>query len=200
MWSTWHNDSKCSVSCGVGVRTRIRYCHIVDHLSENQHNHNCPGTRIRTEICKGPPCSGNRFSSLVIYASMILIMLVITNLHFIIWVPLTLSLALLDQHALTFEQVVFVALIVHFFLQILNDDLKRSFVIIFPLFVTAWNISSSHRSYCLASSHVFASIIHLGLRFYNVVFFHNKDIIVLLFAVIDIYRILYSQFANSWCM
>lgn len=144
MWSTWHNDSKCSVSCGVGVRTRIRYCHIVDHLSENQHNHNCPGTRIRTEICKGPPCSGNRFSSLVIYASMILIMLVITNLHFITWVPLTLSLALLDQHALTFEQVVFVALIVHFFLQILNDDLKRSFVIIFLLFVTAWNISSSH--------------------------------------------------------
>lgn len=137
VWSTWHNDSECSVSCGVGVRTRIRYCHIVNHLNEYQHNHNCPGTKIRTELCIRHPCSGNRFSSLVNYLSMIMIRLVINNLHFFTRVQLTLSLALLDQHALKCELVLFVALIIHFFLQILNDHFKNSFVIIF--FVTSFH-------------------------------------------------------------
>lgn len=55
VWSTWHDESLCSVTCGRGVRTRFRSCHDSTHY----HHYNCPGPSTKTEFCIRRPCPVN---------------------------------------------------------------------------------------------------------------------------------------------
>ncbi|XP_078315515.1 coadhesin-like [Crassostrea virginica] len=52
-WSNWHRPSQCSVTCGGGVRTRIRYC---DHPAPANGGSNCPGSAYLQEPCNPTPC------------------------------------------------------------------------------------------------------------------------------------------------
>lgn len=67
-WSTWHDSSHCSVSCGGGYRTRIRSCHShhrthEDHQNHDDHrNHICQGPTTRTETCNTQPCPGSTYN------------------------------------------------------------------------------------------------------------------------------------------
>ena len=54
-WSNWHRPSQCSVSCGGGVRTRIRYC---DHPAPANGGSYCPGSAYLQEPCNPTPCPG----------------------------------------------------------------------------------------------------------------------------------------------
>lgn len=63
-WSTWHDSSHCSVSCGGGLRTRTRSCHHHhrDHKPKGGHHDHydypCQGPTTRTEACNTQPCPG----------------------------------------------------------------------------------------------------------------------------------------------
>lgn len=50
-WSCWTDWSECSVSCGVGVRTRKRECLDSD---------TCEGPRLVREVCDMPSCESMR--------------------------------------------------------------------------------------------------------------------------------------------
>lgn len=54
-WSTWHDHSRCSASCGGGVRTRARKCHGGRDSDDYRH---CGGAAYRTEPCNTHPCPG----------------------------------------------------------------------------------------------------------------------------------------------
>ncbi|XP_052700326.1 coadhesin-like isoform X2 [Crassostrea angulata] len=64
-WSTWHDSSHCSVSCGGGLRTRTRSCHHHhrDHKPKGGHHDHydypCQGPTTRTEACNTQPCPVN---------------------------------------------------------------------------------------------------------------------------------------------
>ena len=55
-WSNWQTQSKCSVTCGGGVRSSIRYC---DHPAPAHGGSSCPGSATRKEPCNPTPCPGN---------------------------------------------------------------------------------------------------------------------------------------------
>lgn len=52
LWTCWSDWSPCSVSCGVGMRSRTRTClSIID-----DHKSNCRETSVEYEKCEKPSC------------------------------------------------------------------------------------------------------------------------------------------------
>lgn len=52
-WSCWSEWSPCSVSCGVGKRTRNRHCLA---LSNDLNDNNCEGASMEYDTCEMPTC------------------------------------------------------------------------------------------------------------------------------------------------
>lgn len=55
-WSAWQGLSKCSVTCGTGVRTRNRYC---NNPTPAYGGHHCLGLSTQSESCNTTLCPGN---------------------------------------------------------------------------------------------------------------------------------------------
>ena len=55
-WSSWYNQTECSVSCGGGVLTQQRTC---TQPSPSCNGSYCIGENVTTAICNSHCCPGN---------------------------------------------------------------------------------------------------------------------------------------------
>lgn len=55
-WSRWHTQSKCSVSCGGGVKVQVRYC---DNPPPRSGGQQCSGVSTQSVPCNTRLCPGN---------------------------------------------------------------------------------------------------------------------------------------------
>ena len=57
-WGAWKSWSACSVTCGEGLRTRIREC---NNPAPKYGGRNCEGTNTQQETCTKKVCPGITF-------------------------------------------------------------------------------------------------------------------------------------------
>ena len=58
-WSTWHSWSRCSASCGGGVRIRVRSC---TNPRPAYGGRSCPGNETESHSCHDAPCPGKEYT------------------------------------------------------------------------------------------------------------------------------------------
>lgn len=61
-WSPWQPWGECSVSCGVGERTRLRSC---NNPAPSNKGRPCPGDSTQLSRCNIQPCPGKKKTCLL---------------------------------------------------------------------------------------------------------------------------------------
>ena len=84
LWSHWQQWTDCSVTCGGGVRFRIRTC---NNPKPSKGGLDCHGQRMETDICDTKPCFERRLKRLILVTSFARMKFLknLTKCHLLAW-------------------------------------------------------------------------------------------------------------------
>ena len=77
-WGPWSSFSRCSKTCGGGLRTRTRRC---DKPVPSTNGANCPGSASHSEKCNIKTC--RKFSFLILITSYVIILVICNFISYI---------------------------------------------------------------------------------------------------------------------
>ena len=63
-WSDWSEWTRCSVTCGGGIKNSTRLC---DNPAPAYGGNNCTGDKTKLELCNNEPCPGSYSFALFYY-------------------------------------------------------------------------------------------------------------------------------------